>query len=359
MKPVAQITDRAKRYRAQRNVRGEKRCVLCGARGRLDVMHLDGNESHGQQENLGYGCRSCNGKLAAAFKRIGAGVPTRQYNPASKRVPTFQQYVFAVANHTRGAHDDGGKVIHATPKHKRIEYARRIAELKGQRADARWNPIPAGAIAAVGDAAKYAAASEAVRRGTKIGSQLMKKAAKAAGMGRKRNPAAAAVAGYEEFHGREPDEFVTVTKQVHFHKHLSGAGKLKRLVVDPVAANSNVILSGWKGALLCFNEQKNQLFIEGGDQAVDLKAFGIDPKSAHEIETLGKVVTIDYFTTKDHLGDEGGEAVYRHKFRTTNEDGRHVTVRIARYPDLIYYVRDERLVFSGGSYEIRAEGVDL
>jgi hypothetical protein len=107
-------------------------------------MHLTGNESHGEPANLAYGCRSCNGKLAAAFKRIGAGKPTNQYNPSKSGVPTFEQYMWAVSNHSRGAHDAGGAVIHATPKHKRIEYARRIVtkaqQTKRERLDDRWNP---------------------------------------------------------------------------------------------------------------------------------------------------------------------------------------------------------------------------
>jgi hypothetical protein len=171
----------------------------------------------------------------------------------------------------------------------------------------------------------------------------------------RRNPASAAVEVFEEFHGHAPDEIVEVKKKIHFHEHLAGAGVLKRLVVDGIDGRSHLI-NGFRGALLCFNESKNQLFIEGGDQAINLEDFGI--KSPHELETLGKVKHIDYSTRKDHLGDEGGDAVYTHKFRTTNENGQHVTVRIARYPDLIYRVRDEQLEFSGGSYEIRAEGID-
>jgi hypothetical protein len=85
---------------------------------------------------LAYGCRSCNTTLAHAFARIGAGVPTRQYNPERKGVPTFEQYLWAVKHHSKRAHDEGGAVIHATPKHKRIEYARRIASFKAsQRED--------------------------------------------------------------------------------------------------------------------------------------------------------------------------------------------------------------------------------
>lgn len=136
-KPVSQITDRAKRYRAQQNVKGPKKCVVCGSTKNLDVMHLDGDESHGESRNLAWGCRSCNAKLGAAFKRIGKGKLTRQYNPA-QGVPTFEQYKFAVSHGIRrhwergsgwvaGEHDEYGAIIHATPKSKRSEYARRIA----------------------------------------------------------------------------------------------------------------------------------------------------------------------------------------------------------------------------------------
>ena len=174
---------------------------------------------------------------------------------------------------------------------------------------------------------------------------------------RKRNPAAEAEEVYEEFHGQSPAETITVEKQVHFHEHLAAAGELRKLVVK--AVNHQVVtLTRFKGALLCFNEAKNQLFVEGGDQSVGLAIFGIREDRAHEMETLGKVVAIDYHTNKTHLGDEGGEATYEHTFRTTNEFGQHVTVKIARYPDLIYSVPSEQLYFSGGSYFIRAEGID-
>lgn len=174
--------------------------------------------------------------------------------------------------------------------------------------------------------------------------------------GHRGNPAAGAISAYEEFHGRKPDEFVKITRTVHSHRHLSGAGELRKMKVKAVDGKSMVTLSRFGKALLAFNEAKNQLFIEGGNQSVDLQAFGI--RTQHEVETLGKVTMLDYFTRKDHLGDEGGTAVYRHKFRTVNEDGRPVTVKILRYPDLIYFVRDEHLVFSGGDYEILAEGID-
>ena len=133
---AGEVTDRAKRYRAQKNVTGPKKCVLCGSTKDLGVMHLDGNEAHGEAANLAWGCRSCNQLLSHGFKRAGAGKRTKQYNPSSG-VPSFEQYAWAVSNHSRGAYDEGGVVIHATPKHKRIEYASRIAGIKAERGTGR------------------------------------------------------------------------------------------------------------------------------------------------------------------------------------------------------------------------------
>lgn len=171
------------------------------------------------------------------------------------------------------------------------------------------------------------------------------------------NPADAAIAVSEEFHGRKVKAMIPVQEKRHYHKYLAELGELRKLVVLCRDGKHRVTLSKFDGAMLCANEDKNQLFIVGGDQAVNLNDFGI--KNPHETETLGEVITIDYFTDKEHLGDEGGVAVYTHKFRSTNDNGKHKTVKMAQYPDLIYHLRDEHLEFSGGSYEIRAEGIDL
>ena len=158
---------------------------------------------------------------------------------------------------------------------------------------------------------------------------------------------------YEEFHGRPSSEVVTVTEKIHYHKNLAALGELRTLIVQ-ARDGARVTLTRFKKAILCTNEAKNQLFVRGGDQSVDLGSFGI--RTAHEIETLGKVLELAYFTTKDHLGDEGGTALYFHVAGETNENGKR---KMAGWgPDLIYHTVDERLEFSGGSYMIRAEGVD-
>lgn len=172
----------------------------------------------------------------------------------------------------------------------------------------------------------------------------------------KRNPADAAMAVSEEFHGRPVKAMIPVQQKRHYHKYLAELGELRKLVIMSRDGKHRVTLSKFDGAMLAANEDKNQLFIVGGDQSVTLSDFGI--RNPHETETLGEVVKIEYFTDKEHLGSEGGTAIYTHKFRTTNDNGRHATVRMARNPDLIYHLRDEHLEFSGGSYEIKAEGID-
>lgn len=187
---------------------------------------------------------------------------------------------------------------------------------------------------------------------------------------RRKNPADKAAEAFREFTGRDSTETIKVTKQIHFHRHLFEVGKLRKLVIETVDGRYRITLSKLGGAILAANEaaildslqngrKLTQLFVEGGDQKVDLRQFGIDPKNAHELETLGRATLIDYHQVKDHLGDEGGDATYRHKFRQTRIGDRHVTLRVAKYPDVIYRVLDEQLEFSGGSYEIRAEGIDL
>jgi hypothetical protein len=171
----------------------------------------------------------------------------------------------------------------------------------------------------------------------------------------RRNPAGASAEVFEDFHGFEPTEVVTVSKQVHHHAHLASLGTLVQLDVWGVDGKGHKV-TGFKKALLACNEGRDQLFIEGGDQSVNLADFGI--RKPHETETLGRVTNIGYKTNKTHLGDEGGEAVYVHRFRATNQNGKHVVVKMTREPDLIYDVRNEQLLFSGGSYEILREGIN-
>ncbi len=68
--------------------------------------------------------------------REGRRRRTRQYNP---RARTLAEYVQAVVQHRRGAHDEAGRIIHETPKERRREFAARIWEIRRQRGTDRWS----------------------------------------------------------------------------------------------------------------------------------------------------------------------------------------------------------------------------
>ena len=125
-KPTDQISDRAKRYRAQKpecRPPGPAKCALCGSTRNVVIDHRDGDERNGSPENLRWLCTPCNVAEGIRLARAGRGVKTAQYNPGAY---TLAQYTQAVLDHTRGAHDAGGKIIHATPKEKRQDFAQQI-----------------------------------------------------------------------------------------------------------------------------------------------------------------------------------------------------------------------------------------
>jgi len=143
-KPVELITDRAKRYRANHpdcKPQGAKVCSFCGSTRNVEVHHLDGNEDNSAPRNLAWACRACNTKIGVAHKKAGKGKRTRQFNPSGP-IPTYGQYLRAVSLYVRGAHDEGGAIIHATPPAKRSEYARMIAAEKRKRGTHRRSEIP-------------------------------------------------------------------------------------------------------------------------------------------------------------------------------------------------------------------------
>ncbi len=141
------VSDRAKRYRANQKAckpAGLKKCKLCGSRSDVMVDHVDGNESNGRKSNLRWLCRSCNNTLGAEMARAGQGRRTVQYNPKHKGAQTLGEYMQAVLQHTRGAHDAAGKIIHETPKAKRQEFASEIWARRESHGTARPGSSSAG-----------------------------------------------------------------------------------------------------------------------------------------------------------------------------------------------------------------------
>ena len=293
-------------------------------------------------------------------------MPRNKTNPRGTR-GKFERCVEAVSKRG-GAYDP--RAVCAAQERREIgqkELTRRA--VAGKRRAARGNPGRWAVLSNYGDILEtFKTKSQAQKYAEQVQRVFGAKATvKDLGKG---NPADLAAEAYEKFHGQPPSEYVEITERIHHHGNLFSVGNLESLTIRTIDKTSEVKLSGFKGAILAANEQafkelsrtghsRAQLFVKGGDQSVNLEDFGIDPHRAHEVETLGKAIDVDYETNKVHLGDEGGEAVYHHKFRRTREGDMEVKVRWARYPDVIYRVLDERLEFSGGSYELIAEGINL
>jgi hypothetical protein len=91
------VTDRALRYRAQRNApEGPRVCCLCGSTKHVEVEHIDGHEENDDPGNLMWACRSCNTAKANTMRRAGMGRKTHQYNPGAKGATTLGEWMQAV-----------------------------------------------------------------------------------------------------------------------------------------------------------------------------------------------------------------------------------------------------------------------
>lgn len=175
---------------------------------------------------------------------------------------------------------------------------------------------------------------------------------------KRKNPAdgyEGAAEASEAFHGTAVKELIEVKTKLFEHDFLGDLGELVKL--DIIAINGGIVtLKGFKGARLARSPKgyNDQLYIEGGDHSVDLAEFGID--RPHELEVLGHLKFVTYYTIKHHLGKDGGEANYRHKLND-NPQIWLGTVKKNR-PTVIYDVNNQLLQLAGGEYEILPEGID-
>jgi hypothetical protein len=131
LRPVEFITDRALRYRANRNPPPEPRiCHYCGSGRNVDLEHIDGREENTNPENLLWACRSCNTKKGRFFALQGVGRKTRQYNPSGARgARTLREWLTASTSVLGPGPLSPGQAIarlQKTAPAKRAEYARAL-----------------------------------------------------------------------------------------------------------------------------------------------------------------------------------------------------------------------------------------
>ncbi len=170
-----------------------------------------------------------------------------------------------------------------------------------------------------------------------------------AGRKAKRNPSEfnSAVEASEDFHGTDAHELIDVEQEIFEHDTLADLGEL--VSMDILSVNGGTVhLSRFDGARLAQSPKgfPYQLYIEGGDQEVDLTEFDIE--DPHELEELGRLKSIKYFTDKKHLGKDGGVANYKHKLGEVS----------GKRPIVTYDTMNKTLAIVGGAYTILPEGID-
>lgn len=178
---------------------------------------------------------------------------------------------------------------------------------------------------------------------------------------RKRNPSddaeyRAAAEASEDFHGTKTHEVFDIVTEVFEFDKLGDCGELVKLEIIPKKGGRIIDLFDFEGARLAMSPKGElpQLYVEGGNQEVDLEEFGIS--TVHAQEVLGDLKFVTYYTIKHHLGKDGGKANYRHELndgqpirRGTNPKNR---------PTVCYDALNSLISIWGGEYEILPEGID-
>lgn len=155
---------------------------------------------------------------------------------------------------------------------------------------------------------------------------------------------AAAAKMSEEFHGRPARKVTKFKTRIKERDALADLGRLiqMKLYVRP-RERADLDFTG--NIRLACTPDGGQLYFVGGDQTTDLAAFGLKATLPKDHVLLGEVRQITYHTSKvfhnfeptdywHNFGDEGGER-----------------------PVLHYDVQNGLLYLTGGSYQVRPEGI--
>lgn len=159
----------------------------------------------------------------------------------------------------------------------------------------------------------------------------------------RRNPAEAAKAMFEKFHGRPSTKTVKHRVAQHYHEALANLGDLVEMTV--LLPDEQEVVLAPKGVKLASSEDGGQLEFLGGDQKLNLSKLGLAATLPKDRVVIGPVLSIAYRTEKDF--DKFKPLTYEHEF---GEDG-------GELPTLCYDVRSQLMFLAGGSYQNLKPGI--
>lgn len=157
---------------------------------------------------------------------------------------------------------------------------------------------------------------------------------------------------YAMFHGRGPSEVLKGNAMVK--KFSPGdVAALGDLVSLSVGDNAYQVQWGAKERpLLATDRCAKQLFIVGGNQALDGMMSGMKLRPGGDMVDLGEVNQIEYLTEKRFDGFQ--PIIYFHQFG--EEDAKRNPNKVRR-PRLRYSRKSKKLMLVGGAYKIKKDGI--
>jgi len=176
----------------------------------------------------------------------------------------------------------------------------------------------------------------------------------------RRNPESAVTSLYEEFHGEPPQETLQIEETVHEHEWLATLGDLMQLKIankDAGFTEAEINFNGFgtdyetefnekDNVRLCSSEDGLQLYVRGGDQAVDLAGLKMNKKPwVRDKMLLGTLIEFTYRTEKGF--DKFDILNYYH------HAGEDTKIR----PVVVYDNKSNLIEIVGGQYEVKPEGV--
>jgi hypothetical protein len=162
--------------------------------------------------------------------------------------------------------------------------------------------------------------------------------------GRRRNPGEleAAAELSEQFHGRPAHKVRDVEEVEHSRDTLTDLGRMVSMSVW--LDEDNAVELTFSGVRLASSPDGGQLYLVG-NQRLDLSALGLDRYMPKDHITVGPVSSIVYHTSKAFHNFDPVE--YEHEF---GEEG-------GEEPILGYDVLSEKFYLTGGSYQVKPEGI--
>ncbi len=245
--------------------------------------------------------------------------------PARRTLPVLQ----AAVDHSRGAHDEGGKIIHETPKGRRKSFAREIAFRKAHK-----NP-----------------------------------------KSKKKNPSSEDL--YRQFHGRAGRRITDFPDDADYNSHKSLAqlgvavslyvGERVDLEINDTRGITAIKQQDGEDPGWCvqikFHPRQNpphvaaepsgrQIYFVGGNQDISeyLPMFHVDIEK--DLLDLGPCMVLEYHTEKGF--DQFRPQVY---FHCLGEESGGFPGDNGLNPRLMYNRVKRRLYLLGGSYRIKPEGI--